>query len=101
MAIGRTNSASGGIQPTGKKSITTTQEVDVTDYATAQVEDANLAAGNIKLGINILGPKLKETVTEKFGEHSYFLAGGHPSTGVCSLGIQVKGDTESNLIFPA
>ena len=55
MAIGKTNSASGGIQPTGKLAITTTQEVDVTNYATAQVEDANLAAGNIKLGINILG----------------------------------------------
>ena len=55
MAIGKTNSASGGIQPTGKLAITTTQEVDVTDFATAQVEDSNLAAGNIKLGINILG----------------------------------------------
>ena len=51
-----------------------------------------------------IAPKLKETVTEKFREHRYFLAGGHPSMGTCglpSLGIQVKGDTESNLIFTA
>ena len=32
-----------------------------------------------------IAPKLKETVTEKFREHSCFLAGGHPSTGVCGL----------------
>ena len=32
-----------------------------------------------------IASKLKETVTEKFGEHSCFLAGGHPSTGVCGL----------------
>lgn len=40
---------------TGKLEITGTAEVDVTDYASAQVVDANLIAGNIKKGITILG----------------------------------------------
>lgn len=40
---------------TGKKEITGTAEVDVTAYATAQVVDANLIAGNIKKDVTILG----------------------------------------------
>ena len=45
----------GGITPTGKKSIDTTAEVDVTSYATAQVEDENLTAENIKKDVEVLG----------------------------------------------
>lgn len=41
--------------PTGKITITSTNEVDVTDYALAQVVDENLIAGNIKKDISILG----------------------------------------------
>lgn len=44
-----------GITPTGKLNITDTAEKDVTNYATAQVVDANLVAGNIKSGTSILG----------------------------------------------
>ena len=44
-----------GITPTGNINITDTQSTDVTNYATAQVVDANLAAGNIKSGVTILG----------------------------------------------
>lgn len=44
-----------GVHPTGKKTITSTAEVDVTNYASAQVVDANLNAGNIKKDISILG----------------------------------------------
>lgn len=40
---------------TGKVSITNTNEVDVTNYATAQVVDANLVADNIAEGVSILG----------------------------------------------
>lgn len=40
---------------TGKVEITGTAEVDVTEYATAQVVDANLIAGNIKKDVTILG----------------------------------------------
>lgn len=40
---------------TGKVEITGTAEVDVTQYATAQVVDANLVAENIKKGVTILG----------------------------------------------
>lgn len=40
---------------TGKVNITGTEEVDVTNYATAQVVDANLVAGNIKKDVAILG----------------------------------------------
>lgn len=44
-----------GVQPTGKKEITTTEEVNVANYATAQVVDADLVAGNIKKDVDILG----------------------------------------------
>ena len=40
---------------TGKLNITTTSEVDVTNYARAQVVDADLVASNIKKDVNILG----------------------------------------------
>ncbi len=40
---------------TGKVEITDTSEVNVTNYATAQVVDANLVAGNIKKDVTILG----------------------------------------------
>lgn len=43
------------ITPSGKKTITDTSEVDVTNFATAQVVDANLIAENIKKDVNILG----------------------------------------------
>lgn len=44
-----------GITPSGNKSITTTAQVDVTEFATAQVSDANLIAANIKKDVSILG----------------------------------------------
>lgn len=40
---------------TGKLTITGTAEVDVTNYAAAQVVDENLIAGNIKKDVTILG----------------------------------------------
>lgn len=40
---------------TGKVNITSTAEVDVTNYAAAQVVDDNLVAGNIKKDVTILG----------------------------------------------
>jgi len=40
---------------TGKLTITGTAEVDVTEYAAAQVVDANLIAENIKKDVTILG----------------------------------------------
>lgn len=43
------------ITPTGKKTISDTSETDVTAYATAQVVDENLIAGNIKKDVVILG----------------------------------------------
>ncbi len=45
------------IQPAGKKELTGTNEVDVTNFATAQVVDKNLIAENIKSGVSILGVK--------------------------------------------
>lgn len=44
-----------GITPTGKKTITNTNETDVTNFATAQVVDDNLVASNIKKNVSILG----------------------------------------------
>lgn len=49
------NTQDGGITPSGNISITTTQQTDVTNYATAQVVDADLVAANIKKDVNILG----------------------------------------------
>lgn len=44
-----------GITPSGKKTITSTAETDVTNFATAQVVDDNLVASNIKKNVSILG----------------------------------------------
>lgn len=44
-----------GVQPSGKKEITSTAEVNVANYATAQVVDEDLIAGNIKKDVDILG----------------------------------------------
>lgn len=44
-----------GITPSGKKTITSTDETDVTNFAIAQVVDSNLVASNIKKDISILG----------------------------------------------
>lgn len=52
---GVTGNLESGITPTGNINITSTSQVDVTNYATAQVVDANLVAGNIKNGTSILG----------------------------------------------
>jgi hypothetical protein len=41
--------------PSGKKTIDSTAEVDVSAYATAQVVDANLTAENIKKDVEVLG----------------------------------------------
>lgn len=41
--------------PEGNINITDTSAVNVADYATAQVVDADLVPGNIKSGVNILG----------------------------------------------
>lgn len=49
------NKYTGAVTPTGKKTLTNTTETDVAAYATAQVVDANLIAGNIKKDVTILG----------------------------------------------
>lgn len=47
--------STGEVEPTGKKTLTDTSETDVAEYATAQVVDSNLTAGNIKKDVEILG----------------------------------------------
>lgn len=44
-----------GITPSGNINITNMNQIDVTNYATAQVVDSDLVAGNIKKNVNILG----------------------------------------------
>ena len=44
-----------GIVPTGNINITSMNQTDVTNYATAQVVEANLVAENIKKDVSILG----------------------------------------------
>ena len=53
--FGVTGSYEGGTTPTGNINITNTQVTDVTNYATAQVVDADLVASNIKKDVDILG----------------------------------------------
>lgn len=53
--LGVTGTLQEGITPTGNINITSTSQTDVTNYATAQVVDANLVAGNIKKDTSILG----------------------------------------------
>lgn len=55
VSIGGVTGSYTGLVPTGKKNITDMFETDVTNYATAQVVDANIVAGNIKSGVSILG----------------------------------------------
>ena len=50
-----TGNYDGYVLPTGNKEIMTTEETDVSEYATAQIVDANLKAENIKDGVIILG----------------------------------------------
>jgi hypothetical protein len=49
--------SSGGIIPSGTKDITSLGEIDVTEYASAQVVDDDLKPENIKKDVNILGVK--------------------------------------------
>lgn len=52
---GKIAGISTGITPSGNINITDTQQTDVTNYATAQVVDANLTAENIADGVTVLG----------------------------------------------
>lgn len=60
------------VLPTGNIDITSTEETDVSEYATAQIVDANLKAENIKNGVIILGVTGEYTgengATEETGE---------------------------------
>ena len=53
--LGINGSLTPGMTPTGNINITNTNQTDVTNYATAQVVDSNLTAGNIKKDVSILG----------------------------------------------
>lgn len=53
--LGVAGSLTPGITPSGNINITNTSQTDVTNYATAQVVDANLIAANIADGVTILG----------------------------------------------
>jgi hypothetical protein len=53
--LGVSGSLTPGITPSGNINITTMNQTDVTNYATAQVVDANIVAGNIKKNVSILG----------------------------------------------
>ena len=56
------NIVNGIVIPTGNKNITTTAQVDVAAFATAQVVDSDLVPENIRKDVNILG------VTGTFGD---------------------------------
>lgn len=57
------------VKPSGNINITSTEETDVSEYATAQIVDANLKAENIKNGVIILGITGTYTgETEEVGE---------------------------------
>lgn len=53
--LGVTGNLVPGITPSGNIQLTSTAQTNVANYATAQVVDADLVAGNIKKDVNILG----------------------------------------------
>ena len=63
--------STGGITPTGNINITSTAQTDVTNYATAQVVDANLVAGNIKKDVQVLGITGTYEATSTSTRHVY------------------------------
>ena len=65
--LGVTGILDGGITPSGKIEITNTEEINVTNYETAQVVDSNLIAENIKEGVSILGKVGIEGVESNLG----------------------------------
>jgi hypothetical protein len=71
-ASANVNVQGGGPEPVGNKDITTTERVDVREFATAQVKENNLVAENIKSGVSILGvvgtleDSLEELMQESF-----------------------------------
>ena len=93
------SSVVGGIPvyPSGKKTITSTAEVDVTDYATAQVVDEYLVAGNIKKNVSILGvtgsyegepsPFTPATVTVTYAGATNLTGLYAPVVGADSIGV--------------
>lgn len=64
-----TGNYNGYVLPTGNIDITNTEETDVSEYATAQIVDANLKAKNIKKGVIILG--ITGTYTEFYSDDTY------------------------------
>ena len=84
----------GGITPTGNINITTTSQVDVTNYATAQVVDSDLIAANIKKNINILGVTgtydPEETIYGEIITDTYGTT-GHESTFVVNASEETSG----------
>lgn len=97
----------GGITPTGNINITTTSQVDVTNYATAQVVDSDLVATNIKKDVNILGitgtydPEetiYGEIITDTYGgttptpTESGFIVNASDSVAVTGGDIYLKAD---------
>lgn len=73
----------GGSTPTGTKTITDTSLTDVSAYANAQVVDADLVAGNIKKGVNILGIEgtFEGGGGAQYATGSFTLASTVPSSG--------------------
>lgn len=52
------------INPSGNINVNTTSSTNVTNYATAKINDANLVTGNIKSGVTILGISGKSSVVD-------------------------------------
>ena len=80
-----------GVQPSGKKEITSTAEVNVASYATAQVVDEDLVAGNIKKDVDILG-----VVGSYEGEPDMFALAEVTIVNNDSNGIGLLGGIEGN-----
>lgn len=79
-----------GITPSGKIEITNTEEINVTNYETAQVVDSNLSAENIKEGVSILGKvgtfKGDGDTTQEDGLITGELSGDYTNDRIISIG---------------
>lgn len=86
-------SVSGGTTPTGNINITDMQVTDVSAYATAQVVDADLLAGNIKKNVNILGVVGTYEGSGSGGNNAFSRATSAISSSIMTVSVSAKGVT--------
>lgn len=94
-----TQDGGGGVTPTGNIEITDMEITDVAAYATAQVVEENLIAGNVKKDVSILGvvgtfdpqPELQDKTITQNG--TYSADEGYDGLGEVTVNVEGGGKT--------